>query len=33
MRGLCLINSPPVRSEDLDFFAVDARKFYSRHTQ
>jgi hypothetical protein len=29
MRGLCLINSPPVRSDDLDFFAADARKFYS----
>ena len=32
MRGLRLINSPPVRSDDLDFFAADAREFY-RHAQ
>jgi hypothetical protein len=27
-----LINSPPVRSNNLDFFAADARKFY-RHAK
>jgi hypothetical protein len=32
MRGLCLINSPPVRSDDLDFFAADARELY-RHAK
>jgi hypothetical protein len=32
MRGLCLINSPPVRSKDLDFFAADARELY-RHAK
>jgi len=32
MRGFCLINSPPVRSDDLDFFAADARELY-RHAK
>ena len=32
MRGLCLINSLPVRSDDLDFFAADARELY-RHAK
>jgi hypothetical protein len=32
MRGRCLINSLPVRSDDLDFFAADARELY-RHAK
>jgi hypothetical protein len=32
MRDLCLIHSPPVRSDDLDFFAAEARELY-RHAQ
>jgi hypothetical protein len=30
MSSLALMNSLPVRSDDADFFAADARKFY-RH--